>query len=410
MKALLFSFGIPQFLLLQALRPLSSRFCYQGWLSTVKLVELPEPTLPSAQWIKIKTKYCGFCGSDLSLVTLDLSPASSPFCSSPSVLGHEFCGEVTEIGSEVKNCRVGDLVTIAPLLNCSVREITPACRTCQQGNPSCENFAEGRLAPGMLQGVCREIPGGFAEYTVAHYSQVFRVPEGVSAESAALVEPLAVALQAVLDNQPKERDQVLVIGAGVIGSLVIKAIRALRINCPITVAAHSRYQADFASKCGANQVVLNELIDESARITGSRAYQPVMGRKILSSGFDRIFDTVGHNETMEIALRIAAPGSTISLIGIGKELKIDPTPLWLKMLMVKGSLCYGYHTFQNRRQHVFEIALGWLSRKEIVVEDLLSHKFRLEDYPKMIEANLHKSQKQTMKTMVAFGQGGQTQT
>ena len=72
-------------------------------------------------------------------------------------------------------------------------------------NPgNCENFAEGAFAPGMFIGICKDINGGFAEYVVAHKSQVCRVPAGVSAESATLTEPLAVGLQAVLDNMPDD--------------------------------------------------------------------------------------------------------------------------------------------------------------------------------------------------------------
>ena len=98
MKALQFNVNVPKFLIIQALRPISGSFCYRGPFSTVKLVDMPEPTLPSPEWVKIKTKLCGVCGSDINLIFLKDSPTASPFTSFPCVPGHEFCGEIVETG------------------------------------------------------------------------------------------------------------------------------------------------------------------------------------------------------------------------------------------------------------------------------------------------------------------------
>ena len=160
-----------------------------------------------------------------------------------------------EVGSSVGNCRVGDLVTVNPVLSCEPRGITPVCPVCAAGRPgNCERVAEGGFSPGMFTGICKDINGGFAEYMVVHKSQVYRVPAGVSAESAALTEPLAVGLQAVLDNRPSDTDRVLVIGGGVIGAMIVKAIRGLGIGCTITVVEPSAFNADYIKKSGANHV------------------------------------------------------------------------------------------------------------------------------------------------------------
>jgi D-arabinose 1-dehydrogenase-like Zn-dependent alcohol dehydrogenase len=138
------------------------------------------------------------CGSDINLLFLKDSPTASPFTSFPCVPGHEICGEIVETGSAVEDCHTGDLVAILPSLNCYTRAIKPICRSCAAGaTANCENFAEGAFSPGMFIGICKDINGGFAEYCVAHKSQVYRVPAGVSPESATLVEPPAVGLQAV---------------------------------------------------------------------------------------------------------------------------------------------------------------------------------------------------------------------
>jgi len=98
MKALQFSVSIPKFITLKALGTISKRLYYASPLSTIKLVEIDEPSLPSEEWIKIKTYFCGLCGSDVNLIFLRDSPSASPFTSFPCVLGHELSGEVVETG------------------------------------------------------------------------------------------------------------------------------------------------------------------------------------------------------------------------------------------------------------------------------------------------------------------------
>ncbi len=403
MKALVFNVDVPRFLMIQALRPLSAKFSYVGPLSTVKLVDIPEPKLPSSEWMKIKTQLCGFCGSDLNLILLKDSPTASPFTSFPCVPGHELCGQIIETGKEVKDFQVGDLVVVEPMLNCTTRAISPECRGCQKGRPAnCENLAEGAFAPGMFTGICKDINGGFAEYLVAHQSQVFRIPANVSPESAVLTEPLAVALQAVLDNLPGNREKILVIGGGVMGSLVVKTIRALGIGCDITVAEPSPFHAEYIRKSGADQVIGGGIVDEAVDITGGRAYKPMLGKKILMGGFDRVYDIVGHSTTLNTALRVTATGGTISVIGIGKDVKLDLTPLWLKLQTVKGCYGYGYNETAEGPKQAFQMALEMIGDDKIQVEDMLTHKFPLEDYRKMIEVNMNKTANRAIKTAVTF--------
>lgn len=403
MKALLFEVDVGRFLMIRALRPLSLKFCYKGPFSTVKLADIPEPTLPSPEWVKIKTCLCGFCGSDLNLILLKDSPTASPFTSFPCVPGHEVCGRIVETGKAVHDLKLGELVTIAPMLSCTARAIHPVCPSCQKGRPaSCENCAEGAFAPGMFTGICKDINGGFAEYLVAHRSQIYRVPDNVSPESATLTEPLAVAIQAVLDNPPKDGEKVLVTGGGVIGSLVVKACRALGIRCDITVSEPSPFQAAYAEKSGADRVIGTRILETAPQFTGGRAYQPMLGRKILMGGFDRVYDTVGHTPTINAALRATAAGGTISIIGIGKEVKLDLTPLWLKLQTIKGCYGSGINETVAGPRHAFQMALDMMSEGRIQLEDMLTHTFPLKDYRRMVEINMDKTTHRAIKTAVRF--------
>jgi threonine dehydrogenase-like Zn-dependent dehydrogenase len=403
MKALQFNVNVPKFLIIQALRPISVSFCYRGPFSTVKLIDMPEPTLPSPEWVKIKTKLCGVCGSDINLLFLKDSPTASPFTSFPCVPGHEFCGEIVETGREVGNCKTGDLVAVVPSLNCHTRALKPICRSCAAGiTANCDNFAEGAFSPGMFIGICKDINGGFAEYIVAHKSQVYVVPAGVSPESAALVEPLSVGLQVVLDNRPQDTDKVLVIGGGVIGSMVVKCMRALDSGCDITVVEPSAFAAEYVKQCGANRTIKGGIIDAAVEIAGGRAYQPLLGERVVMGGFDKVYDTVGHADTLNMALRVTATNGTLSVIGIGKEVKLDLTPLWLKLQTIKGCYGYRYNNIAGARKHTYEMALDLISSKKIQVDNMLTHKFPLEKYRELIEVNVKKDANRAIKTAVSF--------
>ena len=403
MKALVLNLDPLRFVALSALRPISNTFCYRGPFSTIKLAEVPEPSLPSSEWLKIRTRICGVCGSDINLMFLKDSPTAMPFTSFPCIPGHEFCGEVVEVGANVKNVKKGDLVTALPALSCETRGIRPVCKSCAAGvQGNCENFAEGPFAPGMFLGICRDIGGGFAEYLVAHRSQVYRVPAGVSVESAALTEPLAVGLQAVLDNLPAKNERVLVVGGGVIGAMVVKSIRALGSGCDITVIEPSPFAAEYAMKSGADRTTAGSLIDAGVNIAGGRAYRPMLGGPVVMGGFDRIFDTVGSRATLTGSMRVLATKGTISLLGIGSAMKLDLTTLWLKLQTIKG--CYGYrfNDVKGGRKQAFAMALDLIAKKKARVDDMLTHRFRIQDYRAMIEVNVNKSRNRAMKTAVSF--------
>jgi len=404
MKALQFSVTVPQYAVLSVLGRLNKQFYYRGPLATIRLADVPEPTLPSSDWVKIKTLMCGMCGSDVSLIFLKDSPAASPFTSFPCTIGHEFCGQVVEVGENVDGIKAGELVTVAPHLGCATRGIETECRACSMGRPAnCENFAEGDISPGLFIGISRDLGGGFAPHLVAHKSQIFKLPQGVSPKEGAMIEPLSVTLQAVLDNMPGKDDQVLIIGGGVIGNLIIQSIRALGTECPITVAEPSRFHAALVSQTGANNLITDgDILNNTVRITGAKAYKPLLGEKMLMGGFTKIFDTVASTRTLNDDMRVLRTGGVLSVVGIGKEVKIDLTPLWLKLQTIKGVYCFGYTDLRGKREHVFEIAIDLVKQKKVSLEPMVTHVFALEDYREMIEVNVHKGKYKAVKTMVRF--------
>jgi threonine dehydrogenase-like Zn-dependent dehydrogenase len=224
----------------------------------------------------------------------------------------------------------------------------------------------------------------------------------VSEQAAALTEPLSVALQAVLDNRPGDDEKVLIIGGGVIGVMIVKAMRALGIGCHITVIEPQPFAAEFSRKSGADHVTSESISQTAEQVTGARSFRPIMGRPILQGGFDRVYDTIGQSATLQEALTATAAGGTISVVGIGKKITLDPTPLWLKLQTVRGSYAYGFTDTGSGRKHTFELALELMRDGKVSVEEMLTHVFPIEKYRDLIEVNLDKAKNRAMKTAVRF--------
>lgn len=404
MKALQFSVSTAKFIVLKPLGALFPFLFYKGPLATIKYVEIPEPKLPGPDWVKLKTLMCGFCGSDQSLIFLKDSPTASPFTSFPCVLGHELSGEIVEIGKGVTDRLVGERVTLAPGLPCAPRGIDPACPSCRIGRfGSCENTAKGRLSPGMFTGICRDIGGGFAPYLVAHKSQIYALPEGMSAAAGSMMEPLGVTLQAVMDNRPEAADKVLVIGGGVIGNLIVQSIRAFGISCTIVVSEPSAFHAELAIKAGADHVITDGDVFAAARsIAGAEAYKPLLGKSILMGGFAKVFDCVGQQETLRTAMRALAGGGTLSIVGIGDEVKLDLTPLWLKLQTIRGVYAHNVNVVDGRSEHAFETALRFAAEGRVKVREMVTHTFELSGYREMIEVGMRKPMHRAVKTAISF--------
>ena len=405
MKVLQFNVNVPKFAAAKTLRTFfGSQVFYKGPVKTIQLADIPEPKLFTPDWVKVKTLYCGFCGSDLNLILLHDSPSASPFTSFPCVIGHEIVGEIIETGASVQGFQNGDIVAINPGLACEAREIDPPCGPCRAGRSSnCENFAEGNLPPGMFLGINSGVNGGFAPYLSAHTSQLYKVPEGLSLESAVMTEPVAVALQTIFDNMPQADEKVLVIGGGVIGNLIIQAIRALVPGCSISLIEPSSFAAEVAKKAGADEVIPSkDVFAQTTRITGAKFYKPLLGMQIPMGGFKRIYDTVGISSTLNLGLRLMCAMGTLSVIGIAGDARLDLTPLWLKLQTIKGVYAYGVVEFNGKKQHVFDIVLDLMKNGKIQADTLVTHRFRLEEYERMIKVNLNKEANRAMKTVVRF--------
>ncbi len=382
LHALVYRKSIPRYLLMRAgskrIKSLeTSRF------SPLQLEDAPDSGLPTPQWVRVKPLLSGICGSDLGTLSSENSPYFSPITSPPFVMGHEVVGEVVEGNS---GFRAGERVVLEPALGCTVRGIDPPCPYCASGRHAlCLNVARGNISPGIQTGFCHDTGGGWSHRSlVAHPSQLHRVPDAVSDEAAVAIEPLACAVHAALQAAPVPGDTILVIGAGSVGLLTVAALRHLtdagRIIC---VAKHER-QRNEALRLGATEIVHpKETYTRLPQMLGATVYKPELGKPVVMGGAAKVFECVGAPGTVEDALRLARPGSEVTLVGMpGAKSTLDLTALWYKGLRLAGSYAYSVENYRGEKTSSFGLALS--IAPEIELQTLVGPSFPLDSYKEAI--------------------------
>jgi threonine dehydrogenase-like Zn-dependent dehydrogenase len=351
--------------------------------SPLQLEEIPEPKLPTPEWVRVRPLLSGICGSDLGTLSSENSPYFSPLTSPPFVLGHEVMGVVAEDNGDF---RTGERVVLEPALGCEVRGIDPPCPYCTAGRYAlCVNVAKGAISPGIQTGFCRDTGGGWSEGTlVAHPAQLHRVPEDLADEAAVAVEPLACAVHAALKMDPGPDETVLVIGAGSVGLFVVAALRQLtRAGRVICVAKHERQRKE-ASRLGADEVVHPyKIYEELPTMLGTEVYKPELGKPVVMGGANKVFECVGAAGTMEDAVRLARPGGEVALVGMpSARSRLDLTALWYKEVSLAGAYAYGVEHYRGEHIQTFELALR--IAPEISLETMVGPRFKLRHYREAI--------------------------
>ena len=247
-------------------RHAAARVSRRAGAGGLRLREMAPPRPPGRDWVAVRPRLSGICGSDQALFTGSTSPYLGTLTSGPFVPGHEVVGEVAG------GPRRGERVVVEPALSCAVRGIEPECPECAEGMSAlCRNTVEGEVSAGLQIGYCRDTGGGWSEGLVAHSSQLHAVPDELSDEDAVLVEPLACCLHAVRAAEVRAGQTVAVIGAGTIGALCVAALRELAPEASVVCAAEHPAQEQLARRLGADHTCSPEALHvEAARVTGSR--------------------------------------------------------------------------------------------------------------------------------------------
>jgi threonine dehydrogenase-like Zn-dependent dehydrogenase len=408
-KALQFDDSIPRYVASKALGRAKAD-AYWSRFACLQLRDVAPPRLPGPDWVRVRTRYGGICGSDLGAITLHASTATSVFTSFPFTLGHENVGTIVEVGADVEGLAVGERVVVNPLLPCRTRGFDDLCAPCAHGDEQlCQRYDQGTIAAGLLTGFCRDTGGSWSPEFVAQRSQLLRVPECVSDEEALLSEPFAVALHAVLRALPGDEDQVLVIGGGIIGLLTVASLRALGSKARVVVSARHRFQADAALRLGADQVLTpsgGPVERQVVETFGARSLKPVLGRNVIVGGADAVFECVGSASSVGDALRWAGAGGTVVLAGAAGVLDgIDWTPVWLNELTLRGTYTYGIEMWRGERLSTMELALRLMAERAVDLSALVTHRFQLEDYRAALDTVTSKGSSEVIKGVFEFSDG-----
>lgn len=393
MKAVLYNPTPLRYILMRQLSKISPKFVYSP-LSLARLVDIPEPKLIGAGWVKIKVTMSGICGSDLAGLSASESFYLEPFVSKSFVMGHENAGFISELGKKVKGLKIGDRVTAIPFLSCMQRGIKKLCSRCMDGSYAlCENVCEGKLSHGMGIGWSEYTSGGWSEYFIAHLSGVVKLPDEVSNEEAVMIDSFSCALHAVMKNPPKENDVVLVYGCGTMGLNTIASIRALGLKNKIIAIYSRNFQKQIALKFGAD-LLLNskeDLFNKITEVTNAKIYFPRVGKPVIEGGVDIIYECVASHDTINNSLRfLKARGNLILIATAGIIKNIDFAPLWFRELSISGSCQQGYENYNGSQESAYEIAIQMIKEKKVSLKSLVTHRFPLIDFRAAIKTAISK--------------------
>ncbi len=400
MKSIYFDLKIPAFLTTRLLG-LMWNGVYYSRISPVIFGDLDEVALPGARWVRIKNRLSGICGSDLSLFFLEASPKIA-LAALPGLkrvfLGHEIVGTVTAVGSDVHNIKVGDRVVYKNSLPCCFnQEIEPLCRHCQQGNYAiCENQSVGKLPSNL--------GGGWSESYIAHETMMMKVPENVSDEAAVIMEPAAVAVRAVLRRQIDPGEKILIIGAGIIGLLILHVIKQLYPQTEVTIIARYQYQRQKASALAANHIVTEgNLYQAMADITNAKRYEGMFNNQMLLGGFDKIFDCVGKGKTIHNSLRWCRAGGSVILVGVDyNPTQFDYTPLMFQEVDFISSFCHGMEYYNGQTISTFDLVLKLQHENKLNLNNFVTHRFSLAEYRRALTTVTNKSRYPVIKAVFEF--------
>ena len=399
---------MPRIALTKAMSMLSKR-ALVGPTAPVQLEEVAEPDLPSPHWVRVKTRLCGICGSDVKIVRIRgaIDNPITPFISFPHVLGHEGVGEVAEVGPAVTRIRIGQRILLNPWLSCEPRGIEPPCPACAGGNVSlCRNFARGALPPGIHNGNNSLVNGPFAPTFIAHESQCVPIPDELEWEQAVTGDPFSVSFHGILIRPPADGETALVIGCGTLGLLAIHALKALWPRTRVLAAYRYEHQKELALRFGADLAVparpVQGLLEAVAQATDARIHPPWFGRAMLMGGVDVVYDTVSDPETVEISIRVARERGTVVLIGMEASKRFEWSPIMFKELVVTGSMAFGAETFEGRRMHAMEHYLELVRAGRVDARPILTHRFPLDDWREAFATLLDKGRTRAVKAVFTF--------
>jgi len=315
--------------------------------NTIDYVDLDMPR-PKKGEALIKVKYAGICGSDLHVYH-----GAHPTATFPVIPGHEFVGELVELGEDVNTgVKPGDFVVAQPFSSCGV------CEACITGN---DNVCQSLKLLGAHTDGC------FAEYVTVPAKKVYTLPEGMDLKLAALAEPLAVAVHDVRRSGLKVGQNALIIGGGPIGIFI--GIVAQLAGAQVYISEVSDFRLDFAKSMGFK--TLNPT-DE--------AFDRQVAEITKGKGFDVVFEVSGSRAGIASMTGLVKISGTIMVVGMASDkFPVDTTSVFLKQAKLLGVRIHSQEAFAAAVDILIE---GKLNDR---LNRLISKIYKLEDVKEAYE-------------------------
>lgn len=297
--------------------------------------------------VKVRVAWTGICGSDLHeylhgpiIIPTD-KPDPLTGAQAPMTLGHEFSGVVEEVGSAVTEFKVGDRVCINPLISNGVK-------------PEELDIYDGFTFFGLGD------HGGFADYAVLPEKNVYKLPDQMTLEEGALVEPAAVVVQALKEADLRMGQSVAIFGAGPIGLLQLIAAKAAGAT-KILVVDLSQSRLDKAKALGATHIINSGEQDPVAVI-----------RSIVPDGVDVTFEVAGVEATFTQSLAVTRARGTVVIVSVfAKPIQFHPFSLLVTGIKITSSLGYEPTVFQN--------TIDLIASGQMDVKDVITGRIELDD-------------------------------
>jgi 2-desacetyl-2-hydroxyethyl bacteriochlorophyllide A dehydrogenase len=314
----------------------------------VELAECPSPKLVGAQDVMLEVSACGICGSDVQCyLGEERHLAGMPL---PVILGHEVAGTILEVGGDVVDFVPGDRVVVESLAPCG------GCEFCRLGM---FNHCERGTRLGHT------VDGGMAPLVAVPGSALFRIPDSLRFDHAAVLKPLGVALRAFERAPLQPGETVAVIGPGTVGLLAGMIARASGAAAIAIIGLErDRGRLELAASLGLTPVI-DDPLDAVRELTGGR-------------GSHLTIDASGGTGTLGLSVELTRPGGSIVLLGISGEERVSPAAAIMKELSIHGSL--------TRQPGTWQRAIALLAAGVIDVEPLITHRIALEEVEAAFEA------------------------
>ena len=325
---------------------------------TFREVDIPEP---GPDQVLVKIKRIGVCGSDIHVFH-----GMHPYTKYPVTQGHEVSGKIVKLGQYVSNLQVGQRVTIEPQVFCG------RCHPCLHGK---YNLCENLTVMGF------QTVGTASEYFAVDASKITPLPEGMSYNEGAMIEPLAVTVHAGKRFADMKGAKVAVLGAGPIGILLSQAVKALGA-AEVMITDISEKRLELAKSVGADYAI------NTAKEDFGEALVACFG----PDKADVIYDCAGNDITMNSAIQNARKGSTIILVAVfAKMANVDLAKLNDSELDLNTSMMYRHEDYVD--------ALRFVNEGKIQLKPLESAHFAFKDYQKAYEY-IDANREMTMKVLI----------